>query len=239
MRDKSILYFSDIYRSENLREILSGNVREVDFGDVGGTCCYCDAESAAEIRKGVAGVPVSDIHFIDTGDYHYVSLFFCERIEEPFDLLLFDRHPDIQRPKFEGVLSCGSWVWELIEHHPFLGKVHMVGVAPELRTEAASYPEKVRFFDTPEDLPEIIGNLYVSIDKDALGREVSLTDWDQGGMSLEMLEKFLAKAASKANVLGADICGGLAASKGGTDHSARINLESDLKVASLLDDCIR
>jgi hypothetical protein len=239
VRDKSILYFSDIYRSENLRQELSGQVREVDLSGVDGTCCYCDPDSVAEIRDALACVPVSDIHFIDTGDYHYISLFFCEKINSPFDLLLFDRHPDTQQPQFDNILSCGSWVRELIERQVNLGRVYMVGTAPALRDEAAPFGEKVQFCDTLEDVPEILGNVYVSIDKDVLSRDVSVTDWDQGEMSLEMLGLFLGAATAKAMVIGADICGGLAASKGGTEHSARINLKSDLKVAALLDDCVR
>lgn len=239
MIDKTLLYFSDIYRSENLRQALRGSVREVDLSGVGGTCCYCDEASASEIRRALADVPVSNLHFIDTGDYHYVSFFFCERIAEPFDLLLVDRHPDIQPPRFEGVLSCGGWVRDLVERHPLLGTVYMVGTAPELRGEAAPFIGKMRFCDTPEEFPPISGNLYISIDKDALGCGESLTDWDQGTMSMDELQAFLEKATAGARVLGADVCGGLAASKGGTGRSVRINFESDLKVAALLDDCVR
>ena len=37
-------------------------------------------------------------------------LLWMEKITEPFSLVLFDRHPDTQRPSFGDITSCGGWV---------------------------------------------------------------------------------------------------------------------------------
>ena len=59
-----------------------------------------------------------------------------------------------------------------------------------------------KFLDTDPDLP-----LYISIDKDVLRKEDARTNWDQGGLALEQLLKWLELAFEKRKVIGADICG--------------------------------
>ena len=83
----------------------------VDFSHLEGTNCYCSAESAAVIRQEIAGLPAAAFHCIGTGDYHYQTLFWLEKLQEPFCLVLFDNHPDDQDGAFGGeLLSCGGWV---------------------------------------------------------------------------------------------------------------------------------
>ena len=83
----------------------------VDFSGLEGTNCYCSAESAAVIRQKIAGLPAAAFHCIGTGDYHYQTLFWLEKLQEPFCLVLFDNHPDDQDGAFGGeLLSCGGWV---------------------------------------------------------------------------------------------------------------------------------
>ena len=88
-------------------------VVDSDFSALEGTNCYCSDESAAQIRQAISGLPLCAVHRIGTGDYHYVSLFWLERVTEPFTLILFDNHPDDQPTAFSpDTLSCGSWVAE-------------------------------------------------------------------------------------------------------------------------------
>ena len=54
-----------------------------DFSAFEGTNCYCSAESAERIRRAVADLPLHAFHVIGTGDYHYQTLFWLERIAEP------------------------------------------------------------------------------------------------------------------------------------------------------------
>ena len=45
------------------------------------------------------------IHFLDSGNYHYVSKIWMEKIEEEFELLVLDHHTDMQPPMFGDILS--------------------------------------------------------------------------------------------------------------------------------------
>src|SRR5439155_19048242 len=49
------------------------------------------------------------ITFIGSGDFHHVSLSLIRRLQEPFNLLIIDNHPDWMR----GVpfMHCGTWLW--------------------------------------------------------------------------------------------------------------------------------
>lgn len=87
-----------------------GNI--VDCRDVEESRLYCSAEACQKLRSRLSTVPLHALHWIDSGDFHYLSVFFLERIEEPFELLLLDHHPDDQPLAFESedMLSCGSWV---------------------------------------------------------------------------------------------------------------------------------
>ena len=49
--------------------------------------------------------------------------------------------------------------------------------------------------------------VYVSIDKDILDEEYSMTNWSQGKMSLSMLERLLMPILKNEKILGIDICG--------------------------------
>ena len=42
--------------------------------------------------------------FIDSGDFHYLTEYWVSRIHEPFSLIVFDHHPDMQQPEWEGVV---------------------------------------------------------------------------------------------------------------------------------------
>ncbi len=66
----SILSFSKIYDTESfyLRDKSS---HFIDLSDVPGTNCMCDVEAVSEIGKRT-GSPCG-LHFIDNGNYHYMS----------------------------------------------------------------------------------------------------------------------------------------------------------------------
>lgn len=98
--------FSGIYGQE---DFLDGTV--LDFTSLEETECYCSPGAADVIRSALAPYGPGGIHWLDSGDYHYVSLFIQEMIAEPYSLVLFDNHPDDEAPAFgEDLLSCGGWV---------------------------------------------------------------------------------------------------------------------------------
>lgn len=211
-----ILNFSDIYTRGGLTETLlqrGEKFRLADLSSVPGTSCYLDPQARAEILSATA--PVSE-HFrwIDTGDYHYVSVLFSSLCDRPFTLLLFDNHPDDQTPSFEGVLSCGSWVLEA-ENNPLCRRIVREG--PDGRFDPLDF--------SPSE------NIYISIDLDVLSTDCVLTDWSQGEWTLKDLKSALDYvAASGAGILAVDICGGLSESKGATGESDRINLACYLEL---------
>lgn len=51
------------------------------------------------------------------------------------------------------------------------------------------------------------GNFYLSVDKDVLSRHFSLTNWNQGELSLETLERLASLITERGRVIGTDICG--------------------------------
>lgn len=98
--------FSGIYGQE---DFLDGTV--LDFTSLEETECYCSPRAADVIRSALAPYGPGGIHWLDSGDYHYVSLFIQEMIAEPYSLVLFDNHPDDEAPAFGAdLLSCGGWV---------------------------------------------------------------------------------------------------------------------------------
>lgn len=103
----------------------------LDCKAIDGTDCYCDKEGKAALRKLIAAFSPYGLHFIDSGNYHYMTKLWTDRIKEPFSLVLFDHHADMQPPMFEGLMSCGGWVKDMLDCNPFLQKVLIVGIPEE------------------------------------------------------------------------------------------------------------
>ncbi len=218
----------------------------MDCRDICGTDCYCDDDAQAEINckmdnvlscvKKYSGGTSNDklipgIHFFDNGNYHYMSKLWTDRIQEPFDLVVFDHHPDMQPPRFEGILSCGGWVKEVLDKNSYIGNIVLVGVADHLIEEIKNEPsaEFEKYANRVTFIPEsslidaqeqnhfsslletfsaaLTRSVYISIDKDALSINETVTNWDQGSLTWSQLKSFLQKAFEVRNVLGIDICG--------------------------------
>lgn len=176
------------------------------FSYLEGTNCYCCDESAAIIREKVSELPLEAVHLIGTGDYHYVSLFYLERISRPFRLVLFDNHPDDQKAVLmDGLLSCGSWVGEA-------RRLEMLRDSVWIRRV-----EDLAQFD-PAGLP-----LYLSVDLDVLDEKYASTNWDQGTMSLDELCRAVDALKSRGSIIGVDICGGLTIEKGASPEDLAKN----------------
>ena len=135
--------FTGVYAEQpfmqKLRESAAtdNNIHWLDCTQIDGTDCYCDDDAQAQLNKmmneAVATAP--GIHFFDNGNYHYMSKLWTDRVQEPFDLVVFDHHPDMQPPRFEGILSCGGWIKEVLEHNKFVQNVIVTGVADHLVEE--------------------------------------------------------------------------------------------------------
>lgn len=93
----------------------------LDLTDLEGTICYCDPESEKVIEKAFKSLPINALHWIDGGDYHYLTDIWMRFLNEPAQLVLFDHHPDDQTPSLgEDILSCGGWVAHSKRCNPLL-----------------------------------------------------------------------------------------------------------------------
>ena len=234
----------------------SKDVRWLDCTKIVGTDCYCDddaikeinelidnaescnrTESKSIIEKSGNSANVPAIHFFDNGNYHYMSKLWTDRVQEPFTLIVFDHHPDMQPPRFGGILSCGGWVKEVLENNKFVQNVIIIGVADRLVEEIqqefaaasdtsdgktkSSLLQKVTFIRENElntlspqtTLSSFVfrlsspHSLYISIDKDALAPAYAATNWDQGSLTLDALKECISTLAANHKILGIDICG--------------------------------
>ncbi|HOU69221.1 MAG TPA: arginase family protein [Paludibacteraceae bacterium] len=216
MKRNAILNFTDVYRYETFYQHRHFNW--IDCQDIKGSDCFCDSDAAREIEQQIADFSPHGIHFIDSGNYHYISKFWTDKINYPFVLVVVDHHPDMQPSIFEGLLTCGSWVKDALDTNPMLKKVILIG-ADEKLSEAVSkqygdrlkiYAESTldhketwnRFASAHVNLP-----IYISVDKDVLSTQDEHTNWDQGKLRLSELKKLLSIILNKHEIIGIDICG--------------------------------
>lgn len=244
-----VMNFSGIYTEEEFEEETSW----LDVSHIHGTNCYCDGEAFGELLGCIDGYPAGGIHFIDAGNYHYMSRIWLEKVDEPVTLVVFDNHTDMQPPAFGGLLSCGGWIAEALTENPWIRKAVLVG--PDEEAFAQTEPElreKVEFLSkeklremSREQRDEFLKRvteegedaLYLSIDKDILCPGEADTSWSQGETKLsellEMVETVLwcGKAAGK-TILGVDICGE-------SEGCAGNNKEENKKANRALISCLR
>ena len=259
--------FTGVYAEQAFMQELrataetSKDVRWLDCTKIVGTDCYCDNDAIKEINELIDNAecniknecnsiiknrdnstsdiaPQLGIHFFDNGNYHYMSKLWTDRVQEPFTLIVFDHHPDMQPPRFGGILSCGGWVKEVLDNNKFIQNAIIIGVKDELvetvreelsQSGEANILEKVTFIKESElsTLPSIIcsdsvnvlsPNLYISIDKDALSPTYAATNWDQGSLTIDALKECIASLTTGRKILGVDICGERAHDFEGNEH---------------------
>ena len=212
---------------------LSGTYEEQDFWreervtwirleDLSGTNCYCDELAVWAIREKIREFALSGIHFIDSGNYHYMTRIWMDKAKSPFSLLVFDNHTDMQPPAFGGLLSCGGWIADALESVKLLDHVFLVGPdQPAFDQVQQTYKERVTFFSR-EDLQAArqtdsssgvaasflemlseyekkagkLSPVYLSVDKDVLNEQEVKTTWSQGDMSLTELKSCLEELQS-------------------------------------------
>lgn len=221
-KETVIMNFSGIYKNQNFyKNYAEEEIFWTELSNLSGCNCYCDAEASDRIRKEIQAFTGKGLHFIDSGNYHYMTRLWLEKLQIPFRLLVFDNHTDMQPPAFGGLLSCGGWIAVSLEELPLLQEVILVGpdeeaytqVEPDLQQKVLflsreklstmTAEEKEGFFNNlSEDLP-----LYVSVDKDVLCKGDASTTWSQGDMHLSELMSFLELVLERQNILGMDVCG--------------------------------
>ena len=224
--------FTGVYAEQPFMQGLRGydNTRYIDCTDIPGTDCYCDDEAVEAIRRRIAGAGITDargIHFFDNGNYHYMSKIWTDMVQEPFSLVVFDHHPDMQEPRFGNILSCGGWVKKVLEENKFVQSVTLIGVADHLAEEIPPHDKVMIIRESeivtlegrsPDRVHASSHPLYISIDKDALSTDYAATNWDQGSLSLEHMKAIIEALAQGHKIIGIDICGERARDFAGDEH---------------------
>ena len=181
-----IMNFSGVYEIQGLKTALEKKVDSVvaeaenmaakpvitqlDFQDIPGTNCYCDSLAEEEIGKRIISFGPEGLHFLDSGNYHYLTKLWLELVKEPFELLVFDHHTDMQHPAFGGILSCGGWIREALETNDNLKHVILVG-PPQAAMEETKK-------ELAEDGEELLGKV-IWISEEEFLRNVEKPDWIQ------------------------------------------------------------
>lgn len=232
----TIMNFSHVYEKEKF--FLDKKYNWIDCTEVSGTNGYCDKKAFYEIKEKLKPLNPKGIHFIDSGNYHYVSELWIDKIKRNFTLVVFDHHSDMVKPSFGDILSCGSWIMNSLEINSYLKKVVIFGLSKEQKeTIPKKYLDRVKCicdYDikniNKEEIYRLIDNeypVYISIDKDVLSEKVVDTCWDQGTMDFDELKKILHIIRSKYKIIGLDICGE-------NDESKVVEIKNNDKVNSRL-----
>ncbi|WP_166705295.1 arginase family protein [Bacillus albus] len=210
----TFLNFDDTYLLQN--KLHSYSHEDIDFSHLEHSNLYCETPSLMHIKRELYRRKKKGITFIGSGNYHYVSYLLLKEIDEPFSLILFDHHTDmnLKAESDHTLISCGSWVSFALQNNPKLKKVIIIG--PSSLTIHSNDYSCVEVFpiDTSNEvsihtiLSHIHTNtIYVNIDKDVLDSKVTITNWDQGHMKLTALLKYIHSLIKNKDVYGIDICG--------------------------------
>ena len=226
MREKQVIVmnFSGIYEAERFYEKVPRENRVwLDCRMIPGTNCYCSEEGERELKKKTDPLGPEGIHFLDSGNYHYVTKLWLDQVKKPFKLLVLDHHTDLQKPVFGDILSCGGWIRTSLENNPFLNRVYLAGPPQEaVRNAKKELPEEIwkKVIWIPEEVlkkkdgagdilrPEDrVLPVYISIDKDLLASDSARTNWDQGQTGIAEMADFIRNFLRGRTLIGADICG--------------------------------
>ena len=202
--ENMILDFTHVYRDEDIKDI--DRFRYIDCSDIQETDMYCSKNAYEKIWGRIEPYGIQGIHYIDSGNYHYITKIITDHITEPFGLVMYDHHTDMQIPMVPEMMSCGDWAGQTLIQNENLRQLEVVGppesdIEQTLESYSGSQSGRLLTFSAEDlhgglsedklkhirtDLP-----LYISIDKDVLGTEYTETNWSQGDMSIDGLERLL------------------------------------------------
>ncbi len=168
----SLINMSNIYlQQQNFMQFLNDYADGyclVDASGITGTDCYCDDLALQQLTQILADISVYGIHYIDGGNYHYLSKIFTDKLKQSFDLIVFDHHHDMQSPLFGQILSCGGWIKEVLDNNTFLNQVVIIGVQDELITQDIRTQYTQVQFITENEIIGLFGNTSKDIGKDSI-----------------------------------------------------------------------
>lgn len=199
-----ILDFTHVYCDEDIKDI--DRFRYIDCSDIQETDMYCSKDAYEKIWGRIEPYGIQGIHYIDSGNYHYISKIITDHIDEPFGLVMYDHHTDMQIPMVQEMMSCGDWAGQALSQNKNLRQLVIVGppesdIEQTLESYSGSQSGRLLTFSAEDLHGDLLENklklirtdlpLYISIDKDVLGPEYTETNWSQGDMSIDGLERLL------------------------------------------------
>lgn len=199
-----ILDFTHVYCDEDIKDI--DRFRYIDCADIQETDMYCSKNAYEKIWGRIEPYGIQGIHYIDSGNYHYISKIITDHIDEPFGLVMYDHHTDMQMPMVPEMMSCGDWAGQALSQNKNLRQLVIVGppesdIEQTLESYSGSQSGRLLTFSAEDLHGDLLENklklirtdlpLYISIDKDVLGPEYTETNWSQGDMSIDGLERLL------------------------------------------------
>lgn len=116
------------------------------------------------------------------------------------------------------MMSCGDWAGLVLDQNPNLKQLILIGPdATDISQIDAIRKDRLLTFSAEElkngtaqrKSTDILSGVpfYISIDKDVLSTRFTETNWNQGNMTLDMLEHLLGIILSRETICGIDICG--------------------------------
>lgn len=199
-----ILDFTHVYCDEDIKDI--DRFRYIDCSDIQETDMYCSKNAYEKIWGRIEPYGIQGIHYIDSGNYHYITKIITDHITEPFGLVMYDHHTDMQIPMVPEMMSCGDWAGQALSQNKNLRQLVIVGppalyIEQTLESYSGSQSGRLLTFSAEDLHGDLLENklklirtdlpLYISIDKDVLGTEYTETNWSQGDMSIDGLERLL------------------------------------------------
>lgn len=245
MKDICILNFNHTYEAQNFYK--RENYKILDLTDLKNVSRYCEKENLQIIRERLLPYKDIKINFIDSGNFHYITYLLLERIKEDFTLVLLDHHTDMQKPMFEELISCGSWVRKALEDNKYLKKVILIGAKRELQSYTdKKYLDKIVYI-SEDDINKSDFNrdilfkninypVYISIDKDVINKNESITDWDQGNLTLRQLKEIYLMIKNIQTLLGIDICGDCSTFGLLDSHTNHINDMANRNILNIIEE---
>lgn len=202
--ENMILDFTHVYCDEDIKDI--DRFRYIDCSDIQETDMYCSKNAYEKIWGRIEPYGIQGIHYIDSGNYHYITKIITDHITEPFGLVMYDHHTDMQIPMVPEMMSCGDWAGQALSQNKNLRQLVIVGppesdIEQTLESYSGSQSGRLLTFSAEDLHGDLLENklklirtdlpLYISIDKDVLGTEYTETNWSQGDMSIYGLERLL------------------------------------------------
>ncbi len=209
--------FEDIYILQSWHQYYRNHIKTLGLDISHGVNGYCSIEAHKELKKDCAKVRMPALTFLGSGNYHYLTYFLLQQIKQPFSLVLFDYHSDMQAGLSDSLLSCGNWVSATVRDCQNLKQVFICGISKEyipsvtlISTKKLYYftEDKLHSYDWLSDFDRLCRYpVYVSIDKDVFDTATAHTNWDQGTMRRDMIKAFFDLIFEKKELVGGDICG--------------------------------